>query len=192
MGTERDLIYQKPCSCGKGEFIVVACSPDHPWAKADQTYYEYDIKCAACSSLFEIEYKKGKVYLINKSEIEKKKKINSEYRKKTEECIEYAQRKGYLKMLNDKIDSMPSVAAIYRLLSSLGIPMLGTEATFRRNFKSYRDTHHWAKDNISFSYLPSILKLLNITDIQLLDMVEEANNLYKETVKSPHMIEHKI
>lgn len=192
MGTERDLIYQKPCSCGKGEFIVVECSPDHPWAKAHQTYYEYKIRCAACSSLFEIEYKKGKVYLITKTEIEKKKQTESEYHKKTRACIEYANRKGYLKMLRDKIDSMPSVAAIYRLLSSSGIHRMGTEATFRRNFKSYKDTQHWVGHNILYFDLPSVLTLLQVTDKQLSDMAKETNNLFKEMEKPPHMIEHKF
>ncbi len=71
MGTERFILYDGPCSCGMGKYIIKECNPDHPWVRSHQVWLESSIDCPDCKTKYVIENRDGKVYRILKSEVDK-------------------------------------------------------------------------------------------------------------------------
>lgn len=55
--TDRVTIYNKPCPCQKGTITITECSPDHPYVRDSQTWYEGHIHCKKCSIHYKIDEK---------------------------------------------------------------------------------------------------------------------------------------
>jgi hypothetical protein len=188
MATDRSLVHEGPCSCNKGEYKVYSCTPDHPNAKADQHWYEFEVICRDCAINYALEVREAKVYRVKKTDLESKKQQENEWYQKTEEIMEYAKKNGYLEALKKKINSMPSVAATYRLLRKY-IYISGTEGTFRRNFS---DAEKWIRINIHYWDMPGVVKLLEVKDEKLLEMVKEAEKLAEISREPTPVVEPEI
>jgi hypothetical protein len=79
MGTDRDDL-TRPCPCGQGSIKVVQESPDHPWARADQTSYTGFLKCDECAEQYAIaDNFGGRPFLALKIELEAKDTAKGEY-----------------------------------------------------------------------------------------------------------------
>ena len=53
--TDKVDVYDKPCPCGAGRIVITECSPDHPYARASQTWYEASLLCNHCSKKYKIK-----------------------------------------------------------------------------------------------------------------------------------------
>lgn len=53
--TDRVTCYNKPCPCGEGVIIITECSPDHPYVRDSQTWYESKFNCETCKTEYKIE-----------------------------------------------------------------------------------------------------------------------------------------
>ena len=49
---DRVCVYNKPCPCAFGRIVITECSPDHPYAKDSQTWYEAKLECKHCSKKY--------------------------------------------------------------------------------------------------------------------------------------------
>jgi len=191
MGTERFEIYNGPCSCGKGEYIVNECFPDHPWAKPHQTSYERNITCPECGNVYSLEEIDGKIYLVLNSEKRKREAISQNWHAKIKEIKEHFESEGHLEALERKIDSMPSMAAIYRELHPV-IHFHHTLSTFRKHFKASITVKGWIEENIHYWHLKAVLKWLGRKDPVLENLVREARQLREDSQKNLPVIGHAI
>ena len=48
-------VYDKPCPCGAGWIIITKCSPDHPYVRDSQTWYEGKLDCSVCGEEYKID-----------------------------------------------------------------------------------------------------------------------------------------
>ena len=188
MGTDRDLIHEGPCSCGKGKYIVYFCTPDHPYAKEDQYSYEFKITCSECSQKYLLEVRGCKTVRILKSEVEKRRKIQQLFHNKGEQIMGYAKEKGYLQAVKERIGQLPSVASIYRALK-LFLPVYQTEATFRKHFT---DAGKWVDKNIFAHDIEGVMRFLGIKDKELTTMVDEMEKLRELSRQAAPVVEPAI
>lgn len=191
MGTERFEIYKGPCSCGKGEYIVDECCPDHPWAKPHQTWYDQTITCPECRNVYSLEKIDGKIYLVLNSEKRKREAISEKWHDKIKKIKERFESKGHLEALERKIDSMPSMAAIYRELDPV-IHFHHSISTFRNHFKAASNLREWIGWNIHYWSFLSILNWLGRQDSELEKLVDEANRLSNDSKEPLPVIEPAI
>jgi DNA-directed RNA polymerase subunit RPC12/RpoP len=64
--TDRFTIYESPCSCGKGKYVVDECSPDHPYVRPSQTWWETYISCPECREKYLLEKRNDQIVRIRK------------------------------------------------------------------------------------------------------------------------------
>lgn len=188
MGTDRDLVYEGPCSCGKGKYIVNFCTPDHPYAKDDQYSYELEITCRECSQKYILEVRGYKTFRMLKSEVEKRRKIEQLYHNKGRQIMEYAKKKGYLEAVKEKIEQLPSVASIYRALKPF-LSIYQTEATFRKHFT---DAGKWVDRNIFAHDMEGVTRFLGIKDKELTAMLDEMEKLGELSRQAAPVVEPAI
>ena len=182
MGTERFEIYKGDCSCGKGNYIVKECSPDHPWAKPHQTWYERTITCPECQKKYSLEEINDKIYLVLNSEKTKREAINQKWHDQIKEIKNHFDSEGHLSALEAAINAMPSMAAIYRELDPL-VNFHYTVSTFRKHFKAASNLKKWIDWNIHYWSFPSILNWLGRKDPEMENLVREARQLWEDSKK---------
>lgn len=52
---DRVTVYNKPCPCNKGNVTIIECSPDHPFVRESQTWYEGKLDCEKCTAKYKID-----------------------------------------------------------------------------------------------------------------------------------------
>jgi hypothetical protein len=191
MGTERFVLYDGPCACGKGKYIIKECSPDHPWVKSHQIWLESTIDCPECKRKYVIENRSGKVYRILKSEIDKIEKANEKWHVKIKEIKSYVKDKGYIDKLEETIEGLPSVAAIYREYRNY-LSYSCSESTFRKRFNWARSIEAWIDENIHYENWPELLRAMGIKDQKLSNLIIESKQLWKDANKIPPVIKPPI
>jgi len=183
MGTDRFEIYKGPCSCGEGEYIVEECCPDHPWTKPHQKWYDRTITCSACRNEYSLEKIDGEIYPVLNSEKRKREAIREKWHDMIKKIKERFESEGHLEALERKIDSMPSMAAIYRELNPLVHFHYGL-STFRKHFKVSHTVKGWIEENIHHWHLKAVLKWLGREDPVLENLVREAKQLREDSQKN--------
>jgi len=76
--TDKVTVYDESCPCGGGRITIIECTPDHPYARPNQIWYQSSFACKYCSHIYklvEIEHREKsdfKLTLIDptKNEIE--------------------------------------------------------------------------------------------------------------------------
>lgn len=191
MGTERFVIYDGPCACGKGKYIIKECCPDHPWVKSHQYWLESSIDCPECREKYIIENRNGKVYQILKSGMDKIEKAKEKWHSKIKDINSYVKEKGYFDKLKQDIEDSSSVAAIYRKYGNY-INNPCTESTFRKRFKWARSIEAWIDENIYHRKWSELLKEMGIKDQQLSNLIAQSEQLWKDVNKTPPVIKPAI
>ena len=189
MGTDRDSVYEGPCSCGKGRYIINLCTPDHPFAKNDQYSYEFEISCPECSKRYVLEVKGYEAFRILRSEVEEKRKLKQLHYNKSEQVMEYAKQQGYLQTLKEKIAQLPTKASVYRALKPFLSMVYETEGTFRRHFA---DPGVWVDTNVFAHDMRGVMRFLGIRDKELIAMVDEMEELRKLSGQPVRVVEPAI
>lgn len=191
MGTERYVLYDGPCACGKGKYIIKECCPDHPWVKSHQYWLESTIDCSECKEKYIIDDRNGKVYQILKSEIDKIEKAKEKWHLKIKEIKSHVKDKGYIDKLKQDIEDLPSMAAIHRKYRDY-LNYTCSESTFRNRFKLARSNEAWIDENIYYGKWPELLKTMGIKDQQLSNLIEQSKQLWKGANKIPPVIKPSI
>ena len=53
--TDKVTIYDEPCPCGAGRIAITECTPDHPYARPNQVWYQTLFDCAVCRSKYKLQ-----------------------------------------------------------------------------------------------------------------------------------------
>ena len=182
MGTDRELEYEGPCKCGEGKYIIKFCEPDHGWS--NKFWYEYGIHCKRCAEKYVLDQKGKKFYLVEKKELARKKKQSEKYHQKSNQLMKTEEVKTILEKFINFLDSFPSMAAIYRLLSSEGIEYCSI-TTFR---KRWNGGANWVERNGYYFHLVKMIKILGITQSDIIEHVKEIKKLSKVADLPPKTI----
>ena len=180
--TDRQEVLRHACTCGRGEYVVEHCSPDHPWARG--YWYEADIICPECAAKYVLEVREKKVVRVAKTDVLARAKKETEWHAKLREIEEHADSQGHYDALARWLGSFRSVAAAFR--ATRGLMLTTSEGTFRKRFSP---TKEWAKRTISYRELPAALKNVNRTDPVLEDLVKEAETLWNTSRREPAILE---
>lgn len=182
MGTDRELEYEGPCKCGGGKYIIEFCEPDHGWS--NKFWYEYGINCKRCAEKYVLN-QRGKIfYLVEKKELVRKKKQSEKYQQKSDQLMETEEVETILEKFIDFLDNFPSMAAIHRLLSSEGLEY-SSVTTFR---KRWNGGANWVERNGYYFHLLEIIKILGITQSNIIEDVNEIKKLSKAADLPPKTI----
>src|SRR5262249_8302070 len=136
VGTDRDLISEGPCPCGKGKIKVTLCSADHPWE--GKPWYESKIACSTCARMHIIaeseERSDNRHRLILRKDFAEREGHRKEYLEKCDAILAMPASRKALAKAKDMIDWQGSVAAKFRFLNRHGLANM-SESTFRKNFR---------------------------------------------------------
>lgn len=152
MGTETSK-YTKSCLCGDGEVEITVTSPDHPWAKSDDAQYSAEIVCPACMLKYAVDDNR----LVSRAEFEAWTDAKSKSWKAWTEFDASAAVQSEIKAFAGYLDTLPSLAAIHRLLTANKLEH-SSVGTFR---KRWRGGDEWARHRLLSHHLPAILKILD-------------------------------
>jgi len=187
MGTERYEVHNGPCSCGKGKHLVYECSPDHPFAKESQSWWEFNITCPDCKRIYELEKRGNKVYRILLSEIAKKKNIKTLWMDTGKKVMKRFESEGHLDAFKVMLLRIPSVAEKYRTLKPI-LHLHVSEGTFRNHFNECRTIGEWINKNIRSSHIASIMDWLGRQDAELNSLLAKERELWEEARKDPDVV----
>src|SRR3972149_2483082 len=184
MGTERDTVYEDTCRCGKGKFRIDFCNPDHGWPTSTPFWYELFINCKSCNQVYELQQHGNHIVVVEKIEIEKKKRLTNESHRRWKLLLNTSEVKKILKDFILLIDSQRSMAAIHRLLTGAGIEH-SSVATFRKRWRSAQD---WVDHHIYYFNLPDIMKLVGNNSNEILNEVRAIKKLSKDSESLPPFV----
>lgn len=184
MGTDRSKVYEGPCQCGKGTFEVDFCQPDHGWPTSNPYWYETRIRCSDCVKEFELNRQSNRIVVVEKKEIEARKVSAQKGHKIGSDLMKSEKVKKMLDSFEAVLESQKSMAATHRLLTSAGLEH-SSLPTFRKN---WRGAKSWIKSYVFASSLDKVLKLLNLHDQEILDVVSKIEQLWEESrTPLPHV-----
>ena len=181
MGTERDTVYEGPCRCGDGKFHIKFCNPDHGWPTSTPFWYEFSIECKSCDQVYELQQHENRVVVVEKSEIEKEKKLADESHKRWKLLLGSSEVKKILKNFILFIDSQRSMAAIHRFLAARGLEH-SSITTFRKHWRSAQD---WVDKHVYYFNLPDIMKLVGNNSNEVLNEVRAIKKLSENSKNLP-------
>lgn len=179
MGTDRQIIADEPCKCGKGRIKVEYLTPDHPWPTNSYSV-STEIICDDCRKQFSlIEQDYHIVWVYNKN-IDERKILQTKFGKKSFDFMQSKQVKNVLQLFRNFLEDQPSLAEIYRKLKSSGIISMSL-SSFRRKWPG---TESWIDKNISFRNLDKVLKLLELNYPETTQQIYQLDEMYELTTKS--------
>ena len=181
MGTDRYTLFEGPCYCGKGSVHIEHCSPDHGWPTSTPFWYENSINCRDCNKKLELQNRGKKFVFIEKAEIAKCTAYGKEAHKRGQTLLSTPAVKKLLADLSKLLDDQKSMAAVHRLLAGERLEYYSI-GTFRKRWTGAKS---WVNSNISTHNLPSVMKLLNVTDKTILNEVKNIAGLWDKSQKQP-------
>lgn len=185
MGTDRSQEFTCPCVCGKGSLEIEHCTPDHGWPVARQEWYETNIACTSCRSIYELQQIGKAFYLVAKTELVKIEAKKGELHAAEKKLHGEAKAKGVLSALAQLLDNQSSLVAACRLLASASLEY-SSLATFR---KRWGGGTAWVYTHISGYSVGKVLTILDIHDPELESAVARLEQLMMESNLQPTPIE---
>ncbi len=185
---DRYEVFRGSCLCGAGTIVVNECSPDHPWVRQSQYWWETEISCPKCKDEYAVNAGHGFIQVFRQSDLKEKEERGHRWHRKLEEIYNVADGQGYTTRLAAHVDSLKSVAEIHRQIgrfTSSG----SSYQTFRRSFHRGGNTKDWIRRNIMATTLPKGLEqMLRIRDSDLDGLIAESDRLFNEYQKEPEPI----
>ena len=175
MGTERSIEYEGPCICGHGRYRIDECSPDFVWSTVNPPWYEPNIDCTRCRTLYKIERRGKQFVLVERSKLERRDGLRHEAYLRGDALMENPSVQAALSALETILKSQRSVAATCRLLKAAGLTRY-SEATFRNHWSS---PTAWIKVNIQADQLPSVLALVKMAPVEVSEELSKIAELTK-------------
>jgi hypothetical protein len=186
MGTDRDVVHEGACTCGRGKYIINVCSPDHAWARARQTTWETEIACPDCSKQFAIERQGNDFCRVRKADVQAKADAANAAHAKGKEIETHAEHAGHYEALTFWIGSMPSVAAVHGAVTGITGP--SSLSAFRNHFDQH-DVKGWVKRCIHYFWLPEALKRIGRSDARIDELLMEHSELSSKSTAKAEVLE---
>jgi uncharacterized Zn finger protein (UPF0148 family) len=181
MGKDRNIEYEGPCLCGKGNFRIINCEVQHGWQTVTPQWYETEINCPICSKLFSLEQRGIHFVLIEKSALQEKEQHKKSADIKKEEIFNSEEVKTALDKFEELINKERSLAAKHRLLKSVNHEN-SSVSTFRRH---WIDAKSWIRNNVTISTLKQIFDLVKASTQKLDNMSKEFKEIEKKANQLP-------
>lgn len=172
MGTDRIEVFRGPCTCGRGEYAVDECTPDHPYARAHQIWWDTAITCPDCAAQFSLVDRGGTICRVRRSDQAAAAQAQNTWSKRVNQIETSAETAGHYAALGEWLRSFPSVAAVHRAVA--GLVSSTTVATFRKHY-SRSDPAGWARRNIFYRNLPVALARISRSDPNLEQQIKDAD-----------------
>jgi len=147
MGTGRTEVHRGPCHCGKGEFLIEWCEPDHPSVKPGEGQWESSIECAECDDRYAIVERGRRFVLVETVHLERRRNLENELSERRKRFMDRADVRALLQQFEDKLESFRYKAEIFRFLQHHGFYTGGSQATFTKNWSN---ANKWVRDYIFF------------------------------------------
>lgn len=176
MGTEKIEVYRDVCHCGTGQIVIDLCMPDYGWPTKSKSFDPH-ILCENCSGKFELIKQNNSFALVNRSDLEAREKISSEYQDRSNKLMDSPETQTLLTQLRVVLDSQPSLTACYRLLQANNLVSYESVNTFRR---WWRGSSHWIRNNIRADNLNGVIRLLQLNDPKVSNELSELEVLRKK------------
>lgn len=169
------VVGRTPCPCGKGEIVVEHCTPDHPWARDNQGWYNNTLSCEECELQYEIFQKekseKGRLVLR-----EQAKRVR-DATEKWHQTLRKIEASPAFKRLSTQLDrtlgEQRSAAAAHRLLVQAKLTYDSIGQYCRRGYK------------LSALHASEALTLFREHDADLEAMIAEASSYHKLMRETP-------
>lgn len=176
MGTDRVPRYRGPCKCGAGEFVVMECTPDHPWG--GPTWLEETIACDQCQQQYALIQQGGQVVVVRRTEVDARERLLEERSNRLKALVASSGYRAIMEQAERRLAGLPSMAARYRDLPEelRG----GVEGTFRRNVQSAGGLRRWLENRIGTLHLPELMLWLGVRDPDIEQQLQEAQALWNE------------
>jgi hypothetical protein len=172
VGTDVSEIARQSCPCGGGEIVVYLETPDHGWSSGQWQRQWGEIRCGACANEFVVQTS-GRIKLVRRSDLEAQRQKAEKW---TTECDLVLQSEGAVslfKRLIARLQSEPSIASVWRLLSEHQLTRY-SESAFRKHWRGAED---WVTENKSIFLLERILASMQEPDAGLMAEVQRLNHL---------------
>jgi hypothetical protein len=181
MGTDRSRAYHGPCPCGSGEIEIEFCTPDHPWP-TNSNWFEPRISCEACTAKYTFEEQGNQYGLVEKREVEERKKRYAAYKTAQADLLSSPQAKELTSRFISLINSQRSIAAIHRLLI-LHKLVYESYSTF---LKRWSDAETWVRSHIAIHVdsLSVFLKMVGMKDKYISEGVSKLRRLWGKYERS--------
>jgi hypothetical protein len=159
MGTDRDEWGEGSCPCGKGKIVITHCSPDHPWG--GRAWLEGAIECDDCRQGYALVRSEGvddiRFRLVTQADCEERSSHWRAQQSKIAAIKKMPEVERIFAQAISALDQAQSVAAKYRLLSSVGLAS-GSEQKFRRRWQGSAEyVSHQSVDA-----LPNLMRMINV------------------------------
>lgn len=142
----------KPCVCGQGEIITYTTTPDHGWVSAYNVHQSFEIKCPSCAK----EYALDGARVVRRVELAEHNAAHSRYWSAHEAFTKSSPVVEVKKAFGERLDAMPSRAAIHRYLQQHHLDSYSI-GSFRRHWV---DGEGWASTHVHTRNLSKVLELL--------------------------------
>lgn len=168
MGTDRHLMWEGACLCGKGTLRVDHCEKDHPYATAQDEWYEGSVHCDTCGPKYELRKVDRSFGLFDHWITARNDAALRAAWERRSKVLADAKAQGWYKKLASLLDDQSSHAARHRLLGDAGfyVPNI---AKFRN---SWRGGEYWVRGDRP--EMEKVLKALGAKDDALLDELHKA------------------
>lgn len=167
-------IYRGSCECGRGNFVVIASEPDHPWARASQRSWDTAIECEDCGRKYVIEHRGRDFLVVLRSDFEQAQQALEAARNRKRNLMNRPEVQVTKQNLIDHLRGLPSKAEAYRQLNAAGFFLPGTQGTFSRH---YRNADDWVRQN--FHGIGDLIAALRLLDGTRESIFNEAMALEK-------------
>jgi hypothetical protein len=167
MGTDRHLMWEGACPCGKGTLRVDHCEKDHPYATVEDQWYEGSVHCATCGPKYELRGRRS-FGLFDRRITARNEAASREAWDRRNKVLAGEKAQGYFKQLATLLDKPSSGAALHRLLKEAGF--------YVPNVQKFRDRWRGGEDWVRHERpdMEKVLMLLNVKDAALLDELAKA------------------
>jgi hypothetical protein len=157
------------CPCGAGTVMITTSTPDHAWVSSYNVHHSVEIICRECSS----QYQVNNTRIVRRSDYAQHATAKNTADEAQKQFSKSAPVESIRTDFGIYLDTLPSVAAIYRYLSGHGLEGHSI-GSFR---KHWRGGGPWAQQHVSTRNLPKVLGLLGRDPQEFADDLLRIKNL---------------
>lgn len=188
MATDRFEEFKGVCKCGKGAFEINYCTPDHPWAKPKDYWYEISIDCLDCRGRYELKQRGDEFVLLRKSDIADQEAIRDKAREFEKAMMEKPAVKDLLDSLSSILDRLASKAEIYRFLGGANL-VYSSQTKFT---KEWGGASVWIKGNIRSHNVRAVMRLLNTHNSEIEGDLKRIEQLLEQAGRPLQIVDNPV
>jgi len=170
MGTDV-ITYEAACICGKGTVDITQSSPDHFYAKPEQTSYDCRFLCADCDAKYVFDGARA----YRRSEVLAKREAEAAWNKARDELNKNPAVQEVIRALAKHFDGMRYMTSRFEAANRCGLNHYAL-ATFRKRWKNGTD---YLRSGVYPTMLSRVLVELRRDPHQLDGEVAKVDALYR-------------